>query len=85
MSVLENRHVEAVGNDFRVSISHGKYLVEFDDRDGLWWAYNWTGIRIGVLGSGDPLSCSSGACSGWDTAEELITVLLAFDGEQVPA
>ena len=84
MSVLENRHVEAVGNDFHVDISHGHYLVEFDDRDGLWKAHSG-GLWLGHPGSTDPLRCSSDACSGWDTAKELIAVLLAFDGEAVPA
>lgn len=85
MSVLENPRVKAVGGDFHVTISHGIYLVEFDDRDGLWWAFN-EGDNGGRLDHcDDPLCCSSDACSGWDTPEELIAVLLAFDGQAVPA
>lgn len=83
MSVLENRRVKAVGSDFHVEISQGHYLVEFDDRDGLWKAYS-DGLWLGHPGSTDPLCCSSDARSGWDTPEELIAVLLAFDDEAVP-
>lgn len=87
MSVLDNRRVtRASAEGYWVAISHGKYLVEFDDRDNLWWAFDEGGIRIGTpVGGVDPLACSSDACSGWDTAEELIAVLLSFDGEAVPA
>lgn len=86
MSVLNNPRVaRASDGGYWVDISHGKYLVEFDDRDGLWWAFDGTGIRVGSTRGTDPLACSSDACSGWDTAEELVAVLLGFDGEQVPA
>jgi hypothetical protein len=77
--------VSAKGTDFWVTISHGQYLVEHDDRDGLWWAFDESGIRIGTTAGGrDPLACSSDACAGWDTADDLIRVLLSFDGQQVP-
>lgn len=85
MSVLDNPRVTRRGTDFLVTISHGTYLVEFDDRDGLWWAFNDGGDGKRLDHRGDPLSCSSDACSGWDTADGLIAVLLAFDGEAVPA
>lgn len=86
MSVLNNPRVTRDSAEaYQVAISHGRYLVEFDDRDGLWWAFDDTGIRIGSTRGVDPLACSSDACSGWDTAEELVAVLLGFDGEAVPS
>ncbi len=83
VTVLDDPRVTARGNDYWVSISHGEYLVEFDDRDGLWWAFA-DGIRIDHTRGADPLACSSDACSGWERPEELIAVLLGFDGEAVP-
>ena len=85
MSILEDQRVQTVGRDFHVTISHGMYLVEHDDRDGLWWAFNEGRDGRRLDHRDDPLRCSSDACSGWDTAEELIAVLLSFDGEAVPA
>ena len=84
MSVLNDPRVEVVGNDFHVSISHGRYLVEFDDRGGLWWAFNEGRDGRRLDHCDDPLHCSSDARSGWETPGELIAVLLAFDGEAVP-
>ncbi len=89
MSVLDSPKVTRVSDGGSwVDISHGQYLVEFDDRYGLWWAFS-NGARLRPLNDAypatDPLACSSDACSGWERPEELIAVLLAFDGEQVPA
>jgi hypothetical protein len=85
VSVLSDRRVTRNGLDFHVSISHGLYLVEFDDRNGLWWAYDQDGLGLGGKGGTDPLACSSDACSGWDVPEGLISALLEFDGQAVPA
>ncbi len=86
VSVLDDKRVYryAHGGGYQVTISHGKYLIEFDDRDGLWWAFT-NGIRLDYTRGEDPLACSSDACSGWKRPEELIAVLLGFDGEQVQA
>ena len=83
MSTLTNPRVTQSGRDFKVRISHGLYLVEHDDRDGLWWAFDQDDLRLDR--GRDPLSCSSDACSGWERPEDLIAVLLAFDGQEVPA
>ncbi len=92
MTVLDDSRVTERGSDFLVTISHGRYVVEYDDRNNLWWAYDVDGLalarRVNCEQGPTPESCgldASDACSGWDTAEELIVVLLAFDGQAVPA
>ncbi len=89
MSVLEDARVTRGGREgFLVSISHGCYLVVRSYLDGFWWAYS-DGARLRPLNAAypatDPLACSSDACSGWETPDELIAVLLSFDGEELPA
>lgn len=89
MSVLDDPRVTIGGgfSGYTVQISHGRYLVEEDDRSQppLWWAHDDAGLRVAAVGSTDPLTCSSDVCSGWETPDDLIAALLAFDGEAVPA
>ncbi len=89
MSVLDDKRVtRASAEGIWVAITHGRYQVEFNDRYGLWWAFS-DGARLAYVDDArpvpNPLACSSDACSGWERPEDLIAVLLSFDGEQVPA
>lgn len=87
MSVLNDPRVSRNGNDFRVQISHGRYLVEEDNRTqpSLWWAFDDFGLRVGAIGSTDPLDGNMAVSTGYEGPADLIAALLACDGAEVPA
>lgn len=85
MSIDDARVTKKHNGDYLVSISHGRYPVGHNERDNLWWAFSRACDGRRLDRADDPLSCSSDACSGWGTAEELVAVLLTFDGQAAPA
>ena len=85
MSVLNDPRVTRNGNDFHVQISHGRYLVQLDDRIRLWWAYDADGLRLGWIGSTDPLDGVLAVRTGYEDVTKLIQALLACDGAEVIA
>lgn len=88
MDVLDDPRVTR-GNDnhYWVTISHGRYLVEEDDRTqpSLWWAFDDSGLRVGAIGSTDPLDGNMAVSTGYENPADLIAALLACDGAEVLA
>lgn len=82
MSVLNDPRVIRNSNDYHVTISHGRYLVEEDGRTrpSLWWAFDDSGLRVGAIGSTDPLDGNTAVSTGYEDPADLIEALLACDG-----